>query len=153
MFWFAKDLFDCYSYLWLFSFKDMWHLKSTSLTVYVHLLEHLLQFLFSGKLPQGPHDSAEFFLSDASIAVLVEQPERLAEFWGENIVQETNRSGTIMEIELVPFICAFDMLYFAIVSLSLMFPVWYVGVSCLAPPLFSRFVSSGLFSPGLCFVC
>lgn len=51
----------------------------TILTVDVDLLEHGLKLFGAGKLPQGPHNSSQFFLGDAPVPILVEQPERFSE--------------------------------------------------------------------------
>lgn len=62
-----------------------------TLTVDVDFLQHRSQLLRPRKLSQGAHHSAEFFLRDSSVAVLVKQPEGLSEFCGEEIAWESDR--------------------------------------------------------------
>lgn len=50
-----------------------------SLTVRIHLVNHVLQFGLGGVLPQGPHHGAKLLGGDGPIAVLVEEGEGLLE--------------------------------------------------------------------------
>lgn len=42
-----------------------------TLTVSIHLIDHVLQFSLCGVLAQRPHDGAKLFGGDGAIAILV----------------------------------------------------------------------------------
>ena len=53
----------------------------TSLAVFVDFIDHVHEFLFGRILTQTPHNHSELFAVDVSAVVLVEQLERLANFY------------------------------------------------------------------------
>ena len=56
------------------------------LTVNIDLIQHGAQFVLGGELSEGAHHPPQLLLRDRAVAVLVEQPERLAQLC-TNVVQ------------------------------------------------------------------
>lgn len=52
-----------------------------TLTISIHLIDHVLQFSLCGVLPERPHHSAKLLRGDGAIPVLVEEGEGLLELW------------------------------------------------------------------------